>query len=100
MERRKRRTYMAEFKRDIINLITMKGRKATEVAKNFDIQVELVYRWLQNSWENGSKQSKEINAQAEIKRLQRRLADVEEERDILKKAMTIFTHPSKQDFSS
>lgn len=100
MERRPRRTYTIEFKQNLLDLIRIKGVKATQVAKDFDISVELIYKWLHDSKEKSQAQNTGDKTQSELKQLKRRLTDVEEERDILKKALGIFTQPPKQNSNS
>jgi transposase len=89
MERRAKRKFTAEFRQDVVNLIEVGGRKAVDVARDFDIRVELIYRWLQLARSRTAGQ--DHTSSQEIRRLQKRLAEVEEERDILKKAVGIFT---------
>lgn len=96
MERRQRRTFTEEFKQNLLDLIRIKGLKVKQAAEDFDISVELIYKWLHDSREKGLEEKVEDKAQAEIKQLKRRLLDTEEERNILKKALGIFTQPPKQ----
>ncbi|MDP4116013.1 MAG: hypothetical protein Q8903_07755 [Bacteroidota bacterium] len=96
MERRPRRTFTLEFKQNLLDLIRIKGVKATQAAKDFDMRVELIYKWLRDSREESQADNVGDKTQSELKQFQRRLTDIEEERDILKKALGIFTQPPKQ----
>lgn len=91
-----RKTYSKEFKRKAVELSNVRGNVA-QVARELGIQAEFIYRWRRelgiNAQEafsgNGKKQLTE--EQKEIARLKRALAEAEMERDILKKAVSIFS---------
>ena len=90
-----RRRFDAEFKREAVRLITSGGRKASEVARNLGISPQLLHRWKsqlldvpQNTFPGKGHLKPEDE---ELRGLKRQLADVTEERDILKKALAIFS---------
>lgn len=95
----KRRRYDKQFKVDAVRLITENGRRATEVARDLGIHVNLLYLWKKQLAEDpeyafpGHGRLKP--ADEELRQLRRKLADVEEERDILKKALAIFSKRPK-----
>ena len=91
-----RRQFTHEFKFEAVELVLTGDKTAVEVARNLGIRVELLYRWKNEYVSN--------NAQAfpgtghlsdpeeeQIRTLERELAGVTEERDILKKALAIFS---------
>jgi transposase len=92
MERRK---FDAEFKREAVRLITSGGRKAFEVARDLGISDNLLHRWKQQYLEDPAQafpgKGRLKPDEEELRRLKRQLADVTEERDILKKAVAIFS---------
>ena len=96
---RKRRSYDRDFKFEAVRLITERGKKATEVARDLGIHVNLLYLWKRELSEDpeyafpGHGNLKPSDE--ELRRLQRELADVREERDILKKALAIFSKRRK-----
>ncbi len=100
MSTKERRVFTEEFKRDVINLVRTGERKTTEIAKDLGLRVELIYRWVQQSHLHEETEAREVDSKIEFKRLRKRLAEVEEERDILKKAVSIFTRPEKSDSNS
>jgi len=66
-----------------------------QVAKDLSICIETIYRWLrqyksdsQNSFPGKGHQKPE---EEKMRKLKRELTDVKEERDILKKAISIFS---------
>ena len=93
MERR--RKYDRQFKIEAIRLVTEDGRKATEVARNLGIHVNLIYLWKKQLAEDPKEAFPGLgnlkSSDAELRKLQRELADVKEERYILKKALAIFS---------
>lgn len=92
----KRRKYSREFKLKAIELSELKG-DVQGVAADLDIRAELLHRWKrefiakeQKSFPgNGTQIHSE--QELELKRLKRELADTRMERDILKKAISIFS---------
>jgi transposase len=100
-----RKTYSKEFKRKAVELSNVRGNVA-QVARELGVQAEFIYRWRRelglNAQEafsgNGKKQLTE--EQKEIARLKRALADAEMERDILKKAVSIFSVSDRKSTNS
>jgi len=90
-----RRRYDRQFKIEVVRLVTEEGRKAVEVARDLDIHDNLIYLWKKQLSEDPKEafpgHGNLKSSAAELRQLQRRLADVEEERDILKKALAIFS---------
>jgi len=93
MERR--RKYDRQFKIEAVRLVTEEGRKASEVARDLGIHVNLIYLWKKQLAEDPKEAFPGLGklkaSEAEFRKLQRELADVKEERDILKKALAIFS---------
>ena len=87
-----RRQYDKQFKIEAVRLITQGGKRATEVARDLGIHVNLLYYWKKQLSEHSFPGHGKLKpADEELRRLRRKLADVEEERDILKKALAIFS---------
>ena len=87
----KRRRYDAEFKKNALQMIE-DGRSVSSVSQALGIKESLLYTWKSKSKKN--KGSIDANQTEEIKQLQKRLKEVEQERDILKKALGIFSRQS------
>lgn len=94
---RKYRTYTEEFKLEALELLRTSGKSAAQVERDLGITKGLLLKWrdrYQVKREGGQVQlapSDMAEAQTEIKRLRRQLRVAEEERDILKKAVSIFS---------
>jgi len=91
----KRRKYDTEFKREAVKLVLEGGRVAAEVAKGLGINENVLYRWIRQYREDPENafpgKGKLKPEDEELRLLRRELADVKEERDILKKVVSIFS---------
>jgi transposase len=94
-----RRRFDKEFKMETARLMVEKGRKASDLARDLDIHENVLRKWRQQFLEDtksafpGKGHLKP--EEEEIRRLKKKLGDVEEERDILKKALAIFSKHQK-----
>jgi transposase len=80
-----RRKYDEEFKRQALQMI-YNGQSVRSVAEALGVGENLLHRWKQRK-QNGP--SNEL--EKEVEQLRSRLKQVEMERDILKKALSIFS---------
>lgn len=91
-----RKQYDKEFKEMAVNLV-LSGKSSSEVADDLGIRTELVNRWKREYEQYGTgsfsgKGNMNLTAeQKEIIRLKKELKDAQTERDILKKAISIFS---------
>lgn len=91
MTRKKRTVYPKEFKLEAVRLVLEKDMTAAQVARDLGINPELIYRW-KKEFKNDPAfafpgHGNVSGDQAELKRLQKRVRELEEERDILKKTL-------------
>lgn len=88
------RTYDKEFKLNAIELYK-KGKKPAEVCRDLGIPDATFYSWLKQYNQEGAKSfpgsGNVKESDKEISRLKKELADIQLERDILKKALAIFS---------
>jgi transposase len=101
MNERKYREYPQEFKLEALELLNHSGKSAGEIERELGITPGLLVKWrvryqiLQNGEQEAKLGPSDLEgAKAEIRRLQRKLAEVEEEKEILKKAVNIFSRKS------
>lgn len=96
-----RKIYSKSFKEKAVELSNVRGN-VQEIARELGIDAPLIYRWRREMKSNpllafGGKGKKQLTEeQKELARLKKKLADVEMERDILKKAVSIFSVSDKK----
>ena len=101
MSVQRRRKYDPEFKKNAVLLSEESERTVRDVAEKLGVSSELIYRWRRQMRDRGELafpgHGKEAltEEQQKIRDLEKRLKDAEMERDILKKAMHIFSKTSK-----
>jgi len=93
-----RKKYTPQFKEQALELAKRDG--VPKAAKDLGIQESMLYSWRANQKKMGHSFEFQKLQQAEIAKLKRDLARVQEENDFLKKAATYFAKESKQGTSS
>jgi len=92
---KKRRQFDRAFKVEAVRLVTEEGRSVAAVARDLGIGENLLHRWKQQFSDQQEQAfvgtGNLTPEQAELRRLRRELTDVTEERDILKKAISVFS---------
>lgn len=94
----KKRYYSKEFKLNAVSLAQERGN-AAEVARELDIRSDMLHRWMKEYHQNkneafkgsGSQQTSKNKKISELQALKKELREVKLERDILKKAVHIFS---------
>jgi transposase len=92
---KKRRNYTREFKQEALQLWESSGKSAQQIEDDLGITHGLLYKWrrdAQQAGEDAFPGHGQLKASdAEMHQLRRELAEMREERDILKKAVAIFS---------
>lgn len=91
MEVKSRRRYSKEFQQDVINMLRTGNKNVPELSKELGIAEQVIYRWNKKQNGNTPQDEKLSDKEKELRELRSKLADVTEERDILKKAVSIFS---------
>ena len=99
-ERGKHKRFDKDFKLSAVKMITEGGHKASEVARGLDIHPNMLYSWKRKYADNGEKAFPGKGHLTEIAALRKRLREAEMERDILKKAVGIFSKTTENGSSS
>lgn len=93
-----RRQYDEEFKRSAVELCRTSGKTATQIARDLGINSSMLNRWRREkdkyrdrAFPGLGKQMRGTDLEEENRRLKKELAIAQEERDILKKAVAIFS---------
>ena len=81
---RRRRKYDEEFKRQAVAMVR-NGQPVRSVAQALGISENVLHRWKREALDS------QPNSELEVEKLRQRLKQVEMERDILKKALSIFS---------
>ena len=94
-----RRTYTREFKLEAVHLLETSGRSAPQLERELGIGGGCLYRWRRKFAEEGENafpgHGRLAPDEEHIHQLERENEVLRQERDILKKAVAIFSHPSK-----
>ena len=99
----KSKRYSESFRREAVRMADQPDRTATQVAAQLGIHVGQIYNWRAqfNKLSKGQFTVSEdgtnyaVQESEEIRRLRRRVAELEQERDFLKKATAYFAKDSK-----
>jgi transposase len=89
-----RRKYDAEFKKEVIRMIES-GRTVPDVAQSLGIGTNLIYYWIKRTKKKSDMPGVKPDTPFDEEKvaLQKRIKELEQERDILKKALGIFSRP-------
>ena len=87
-----RRKYDAEFKAEVLRMVAS-GQAVAYVSKALGVSENLIYRWKQKTEGKGKVvlQAGYSSLSGENQQLKERVRQLETERDILKKALAIFS---------
>ena len=89
-----RRKYDEEFKKRAVRLSYSSERTVTAVAESLGITSNMIYRWRKKYTPDGDK-TQTAQQQEELSQLRSRIAELEEENYILKKASAFFAKNQK-----
>ncbi|AWP35193.1 IS3 family transposase (plasmid) [Pantoea vagans] len=78
--------YPEEFKIEAVKQVVVRGHSVSSVATRLDITTHSLYAWIKKYGPESSTHKEQSDAQAEIRRLQKELKRVTDERDIFKKS--------------
>ena len=86
--------YDEDFKKSIVTLIE-NGKTQSELSREYGVSLSAISRWVR-LYSKVKTEDGEILTAKQVKALQKRLLQLEEENLILKKAIAIFTPPSNK----
>ena len=93
-----RRQYTAEYKREAVELSESSDKSVRQIAEELGIRPRLLYRWRAARRKHGgdafSGHGNVSVTDREVVELRRELERTRQERDILKKALAIFSRPA------
>ena len=92
---KEQRKYDKEFKLNVVKHYRESGKSLATISKDFEVPLSTLGGWIKEFKEQGDKSfpgsGKLKPCNEELYQLRKELADVKQERDILKKAIAIFS---------
>ena len=93
-----RKNHSAEFKMQAVKLVKAGHKEVTQIARELNVSRQLLYSWVRQADRRKGKPLSDVfpghgkrpAAEAEVNRLRRRVAELEEANEILKKAKAFF----------
>src|SRR5436309_196598 len=93
------KTYTQEFKREAVRLAQTSGKPIAQIARDLGISDTSIHQWRKELAQHGPEafpgSGHQTELQEENRRLKRELERVQQERDILKKVVSVFSRESK-----
>ena len=90
-------TYTREFKQQAVILFETSGKSKTQIARDLGISDSALNKWCKELGERGREafpgKGHQTSIEEEMRKLQREIEILRQERDILKKAVSIFAQP-------
>ena len=97
--KQERRRYTREFKLEALRLLETSGKRAAQLERELGIGGSCLSRWKRELAADGTGafpgQGRLMPDQERVRQLERENDILRQERDILKKAVAIFSHPSQ-----
>ena len=93
------KVYTSEFKEEAVRLAATSGKPVAQVARELGISDSAIHGWRRELADHGQEafpgKGHQTQLEEEVRRLKRDLERVQQERDILKKVVSIFSRDSK-----
>ena len=95
----RRKTFTRDFKIETVKLVTDSDMSVSQVAEDLGIHPNTLYRWVSQFGEDPEEafpgKGKQTSEAEQLRQLKREVQRLRMERDILKKAMAIFSQEKK-----
>ena len=98
-KRRKNKRFDQEFKISTVKMVTEGGQRVSEVARSLGLHPNQIYNWKKKYCDEGKNAFPGKGHLTELSKLRKEVKEVKVERDILKKAVGIFSKPGENDSS-
>jgi len=89
------KVYTKEFKQEAVRLVETSGKSISQIARELGISDSAIHNWRKESAEHGEEafpgKGHQTTLEEENRRLKRELERVQQEHDILKKVVSIFS---------
>ncbi|ANO50082.1 transposase [Woeseia oceani] len=94
-QKRTRRNYTEDFKREAVALVTEQGYTIAEAARSLGVGANLIGRWRRQFEDQASGAGLAGDEKEELKRLRKEVRQLRMEKEILKKASQYFAKEMK-----
>ena len=93
----KRRQYSSQFKREAVQLVTQGGLSIAQAARDLGLNDNMISRWKKEAEHNGQRAfpGQGHPQDEELSRLRREVEVLRQEREVLKKAISIFSQAGR-----
>lgn len=96
---KQQKTYTREFKQEAVRLVKSSGKPLSQIARDLGVSETALYNWSKQLAEQGEQafpgSGHQTAEQEEIRRLKRELEVTRQERDILKKVVSIYSRDAR-----
>ena len=96
---KQQKTYTKEFKLEAVQLVKSSGKPMSQIARELGVSDSALYHWSKQLAEHGEQafpgSGHQTAQEEELRRLKRELEITRQERDILKKVVSIFSRESR-----
>jgi len=96
---KQQKTYTREFKLEAVRLVKTSGKPMSQIARDLGISDSALYQWCKHLAEQGEQafpgSGHQTAQEEELRRLKRELEITRQERDILKKVVSIYSRESR-----
>ena len=93
------KVYTKEFKEEAVRLVQTSGKPIAQIARELGISDSAIHNWRKELAEHGEEafpgKGHQTAIEEENRRMKKELERVQQERDILKKVVSIFSRDSK-----
>ena len=93
------KVYTKEFKQEAVRLVQTSGKPITQIARELGVSDSAIHSWRKELAEHGEEafpgKGHQSTLEEEVARLKRELERVQQERDILKKVVSIFSRDQR-----
>ena len=97
MSKRVKTKYTTEFKERAVNMVISSEKSTAQIAEDLGVKATTLYSWVNKAKSAKPQEKEQTNEKLfnELHRLKKELAEVKEQRDILKKAAAYFAKESR-----
>jgi transposase len=93
------KVYSKEFKEEAVRMVETSGKSITQIARELGISDSTIHNWRKELAEHGKEafpgKGHQTTLEEENRRLKKELERVQQERDILKKVVSIFSQDQR-----